>query len=146
MIEVASGASLLGGGGGITCGGFENHGTVTETVIVKGTLTLGSSLPNLTLVNGATVKATGTAQKVSTTFAASGTIAIDASEITAEELRLAERIPVLTVPMSFDTSTATWTVSNTPMTGARARWINDDGGTTKTLYLCKPVGLIILVK
>lgn len=147
MIEVASGASLLGGGGGITCGGFENHGTVTETVIVKGTLTPGSSLPNLTLANGAAIKASvTTAQIVSTTFAASGTIAIDASEITAEELRLAERIPVLTVPMSSDTSTATWTVSNTPMTGARARWINDDGGTTKTLYLCKSVGLIILVK
>ena len=147
MIEVASGASLLGGGGGITCGGFENHVTVTETVIVKGTLTPGSSLPNLMLANGAAIKASvTTAQIVSTTFAASGTIAIDASEIAAEELRLTERIPVLTVLSSSDTSTATWTVSNTPMTGARARWINDDGGTTKTLYLCKPVGLIILVK
>ena len=45
MIEVASGASLLGGGGGITCGGFENHGTVTETVIVKGTLTRAARFP-----------------------------------------------------------------------------------------------------
>ena len=48
---------------------------------VKGTLTPGSSaISSLALADGATVKLTGTnnAQTVSTTFAASGTVTIDA--------------------------------------------------------------------
>ena len=145
-LEVRSGASLLGGGGGITCCNFVNNGTVTETVKVKGVLTTGNAIPNLTLVDGATVKATGAAQTVSSTFNASGTVTIDASAITAQQLREAEngRIAVLTIPSAFDTTSATWEVSGAPITGARAKWVT--GETTKTLYLARSSGLMIIFR
>ena len=143
-LEVRSGASLLGGGGGITCCNFVNNGTVTETVKVKGVLTTGNAIPNLTLVDGATVKATGAAQTVSSTFNASGAYTIDASEISAATLREGN-VPVLTVPASFKTSSATWAVSGEPISGTRHKWV-DNGDDTKTLYLARPTGLMLIFR
>lgn len=129
------------------------NGTVTKiegskTLTVKGTLTPGTrAIPKLTLASGATVKATGTAQIVSTTFAASGTITIDASEITREQLRNAEngRIAVLTVPASFDTNSAAWAVSGEPISGTHVKWV-DNGNDIKTLYLVRSAGLTVIFR
>jgi hypothetical protein len=113
---------------------------------VKGVLTTGNAIPDLALADGATVKATGTAQVVSTTFSASGAYTIDASEITREQLNAAEdkRIPVLTVPTANRLG-GSWTVTNSPLAGVRAKWI-DNGDDTSTLYLCKSQGTIIIVR
>ena len=108
-----------------------------------GELTPGNVVTNLTLASGATVKATGTAQTVSTTFSASGTITVDASGITKEQLD-AGNVAVLTVPSSFNTSSVTWNVSGEQIAGTRAKWRTD--GTTQTLYLCKPIGLMVIFR
>ena len=116
---------------------------------VKGTLTPGTkAIPKLTLGNGATIKATGTAQVVSTTFSASGTITIDASAITKEALKNAanERIPVLTVPDSFDEKGVNWVAANSIIPNVRVKWEIDEGGKTKTLYLCRSSGTILIVR
>jgi hypothetical protein len=114
---------------------------------VLGELTPGNVVTNLTLASGATVKATGTAQVVSTTFAVSGdgdkTIKVDASGITKEQLD-AGNVAVLTVPSSFNTSSVTWNVSGEQIAGTRAKWRTD--GTTQTLYLCKPIGLTVIFR
>ena len=113
---------------------------------VKGTLTPGNNaIRYLTLANGATVKATGTAQVVNTSFAASGTINIDASDIPAATLRDAEEgIPVLTVPTAQVPDGVDWEITGAAIDNARWRWVADDGGTTKTLRLFKPTGLILI--
>ena len=116
---------------------------------VKGTLTPGTkAIPKLTLANGATIKATGTAQVVSTTFSASGTIYVDASAITKEALKNAanERIPVLTVPDSFDEKGVNWVPANSTIPNVRVKWEIDEGGKTKTLYLCRSSGTILIVR
>ena len=132
----------------MTVKNFKNGGTVSNsgTLTVTGTLTPGNAIPKLTLTDGAAVKATGTAQTVSTTFSASGKVYIDASDITREQLNAAteERIPVLTVPSV--PSGVTWDVDGKlPVEGCRAKWFDDEGGT-KTLYLCKPTGLMIIFR
>ena len=144
-LEVRSGASLLGGGGGITCCNFVNNGTVTETVKVKGVLTTGNAIPNLTLIDGATVKATGVAQTVSSTFTADGTVTIDAEAITREQLNTAEmqRIPVLTVPTTE--KKGNFFVVNPPINGLISKWVNN-GDETSTLYICKPTGLRVIFR
>ena len=116
---------------------------------VKGTLTPGTkAIPKLTLGYDATIKATGTAQVVSTTFSASGTITIDASAITKEALKNAanERIPVLTVPDSFDEKGVNWVAANSIIPNVRVKWEIDEGGKTKTLYLCRSSGTILIVR
>ena len=139
---------------------FHNGGTVVApfkeganlyaqgTLEVTGTLTSGNSIPILTLANGATIKATGTAQVVSTTFSASGTIYVDASAITKEDLKNAanERIPVLTVPATFSHRDVTWQVVGSDIPGLRARWETNEGGATKTLYVCRSSGTMIIVR
>jgi len=132
-------------GKNLTVKDFVNNGTISgsATLTVLGELTPGNVVANLTLASGATVKATGTAQTVSTTFSASGTITVDASGITKEQLD-AGNVAVLTVPSSFNTSSVTWNVSGEQIAGTRAKWRTD--GTTQTLYLCKPIGLMVIFR
>ena len=115
---------------------------------VTGTLTTGNQVTKLTLSDGATVKATGTAQTVSTTFAASGTITVDASEIDAQTLKAAGEtgIPVLTVPTAQVPSGVIWAVSSAPIAGTRAKWRTDAVGATKTLYIARPSGLMVIFR
>ena len=125
------------------------HGESTHTLTVKGMLTPGASpIKKLTLGNGATIKATGTAQVVSTTFSASGTIYVDASAITKEDLKNAanERIPVLTVPVGFNEKGVNWVPANSTIPNVRVKWEIDEGGKTKTLYLCRSSGTMIIVR
>ena len=112
---------------------------------MKGVLTTGNAIPDLALADGATVKATGTAQVVSTKFSATGAYTIDASAITKAQLDDAEkqRIAVLTVPTSQ--KGGTWTVANPPVDGCRAKWVDNDDGTS-TLYLCKSPGTIFIIR
>ena len=118
----------------------------SSILTVTGQLTPGSAaIPKLTLADGATVKATGTKQTVSTTFSASGTVTIDASAITAQQLKAAEnnRIPVMTVPT--EDKGGNWTVANALFPSARAKWV-DNGNDTSTLYLCKYHGTIFIIR
>ena len=141
----------------LTVKNFHNGGTYyvysgygLGTLVVTGTLTTGNKVTKLTLGNDATIKMTGpdVAQTVTTTFSASGTITIDASEITKEDLKAAEnqRIPVLTVPDGFDHTSAKWVVANSTIPNVRAKWEIDEGGKTKTLYLCRSSGTMIIVR
>lgn len=150
-LELANNARL-GLGRGLSVRNFVNNsGNDTEggsELTVTGTLTPGSAVRNLKLADGATVKATGTAQVVSGGFAASGTINIDASDITSQQLTGAteDGIPVLTVPVGASTDSVTWKVTDASATNARRRWVDDAGGTTKTLRLVKPTGLILIFR
>ena len=135
----------------LTVKNFENGGSCigTKKLTVKGMLTPGSAaIANLTLADCAKVKATGTAQVVSTTFSASGKITVDASEIDAQTLKAAGEtgIPVLTVPTMKVPSGVFGEVSSAPIDGTRAKWVKDKVGTTSTLYLCKPTGLIVIIR
>ena len=104
-----------------------------------------ASIPKLTLT-GATLKArAGVVVTVLDSFEASGTIIIDASDITKADFdRYAEQLlPVLTVPTTdkYDN----WIVSNSPIDAIRAKWI-DNGNDTSTLYLCKSKGTRIIIR
>jgi len=147
-----SGYFVVGGtpsGNTLTVGDFVNNGTdVSESgagaLVVKGTLTPGNDIKCLTLADGSTIKASATqVQTVTTAFSASGTITVDASGITKEQLD-AGNVAVLTVPSSFNTSSVTWNVSGEQIVGTRTKWRTD--GTTKTLYLCKPTGLMVIFR
>ena len=131
----------------LTVKNFLNDGSIDGVAMltVLGNLMISADIPNLTLADGATVKATGTAQVVSSTFSASGIVYIDASAITKAQLKeaAAERIPVLTVPTAQ--KGGMWTVVNPPVDGCRAKWINNEGGTS-TLYLCRSSGTMIIVR
>ena len=144
-VSVGSGAEL-NLGKNLTVGNFVNNGTIIGSgmLTVLGKLTPGNTITNLTLASGATIKATGTAQEVSTTFTATGSYAINASEITKVQLDAAEdqRIPVLTVQTS--NKGGTWTVVNPPVDGCRAKWV-DNGNNTSTLYIVMPTGMIMMV-
>ena len=147
-LDVRANGTVSINGTGLTVGNFVNGGSCSGTakLTVKGMLTPGSAaITNLTLAAGATVKATGTAQEVSTTFAASGVITVDASEITAETLHSGD-VAVLTVPAAFIHSGATWAVSGEKVAGTRAKWRTDAGGETKTLYVGKPTGLMLIFR
>jgi hypothetical protein len=133
-------------GKNLTVKDFVNNGTISgsATLTVRGELTPGNAVTNLTLASGATVKATGTAQVVSTTFAASGTIIIDASEITKAQLDAGD-VDVLTVPVAFNPSGVTWNVAGAAIAGTRAKWRTDAGGATKTLYIAKSTGTMMII-
>ena len=81
---------------------FGNGGTVsgTGTITVTGTLTAGNAIPKLTLADGATVKLTGTnaVQSVTGTFASTGRVNVDFSDISANDIKAAKMIPVLSAP------------------------------------------------
>ena len=136
-------------GNTLTVGDFVNNGkddsdSGAGALVVKGTLTPGNNIKKLTLADGSTIKASVTKkQTVTTAFSASGTIIIDASEITKEQLD-AGNVAVLTVPSSFNTSSVTWNVSGEQIAGTRAKWRTD--GTTQTLYLCKHIGLMVIFR
>ena len=154
-LTVGSGTTL-NMGGNLSVKNFTNNGTIgtlAGTLTVTGTLTPGNDIKNLTLTNDSTVKASATqAQKISTTFSVSGTgdktIAVDASEIDAQVLKDAgvSGIDVLTVPVAFNPSGVTWDVAGVAIAGTRAKWRTDEGGTTSTLYLCKPTGLMVIFR
>jgi hypothetical protein len=143
-LTIASGGTLHGNGT-LSVKNFTNNGTINNTAMltVTGTLTPANEIPRLTLASGATVKATGTTQTVSTTFSASGTITVDASEITKAQLDAGD-VPVLTVPATFNHSGVTWNVTGAAIEGARAKWRTDEGGATKTLYVGKSTGLMLI--
>ena len=86
----------------LTIADFVNGGTVsgTGTITVTGTLTAGNAIPKLTLADGSTVKLTGTnaVQSVTGTFASAGRVNVDLSAISANDLRAAKMIPVLSAP------------------------------------------------
>ena len=134
--------------GGTLYNGNIYGGTAYGTLLVNGTLTPGNAMTNITLAAGATIKATGTAQMVSGTFSASGTITVDASEIDAQTLKAAGEtgIPVLTVPAAFNPSSVEWNVANSVVNGVRAKWRTDEGGTTKTLYIARSSGLVVIIR
>ena len=147
-------------GANLTVANFENNSNYdvlgNSTLVVTGTFKSNTdkNIPKLTLASGATVKATGTAQTVSTTFSVSGvgdtkpSIAIDASEITAAVLREAGEsgVDVLTVPATFDHSSVTWNVRNATVKDVRAKWRINEGGETKTLYIARSSGLTVIIR
>ena len=107
-----------------------------------------ATLPALTL-RGATLKVVADAVvTVEDAFKASGTITIDASDITKEHLDEAadERIPVLTVPASFLHLGVNWQVADSNISGLRTRWVTDEGGETKTLFICRSSGTRIIIR
>ena len=132
---------------------FVNNGTDSSdstagALIVTGTLTPGNDIKKLTLAGGSSIKASTTAaQTVTTAFSASGTVTIDASDVTAQQLKDATdgRIAVLTAPGDAATlnALATWRVLSEPISGSRAKWISN-GDSTSTLYLSRPTGLMII--
>ena len=136
-----------------TVSNFVNNGSIEYASswgrgmleVTGGFETKTASFPKLTLT-GATVKATGAVATVLDTFSASGTVTIDASAITAQQLKDSAdgRIAVLTVPSDANTSGADWKVSNEPIRDTRVKWVTN--GDTKTLYLAKPNGLILVVR
>ena len=133
-----------------TVGDFVNNGTDNSSdsggsLVVKGTLSPGNAIKKLKLANGATVRASVTKkQTVTTTFAASGTITIDASEITKEQLNAGD-VAVLTVPAAFNYSGATWNVTGANVDRVRAKWrVNEDG--TKTLYIARNDAFRVIIR
>jgi hypothetical protein len=75
---------------------------------------------------------------------ANGTITIDASAITAQQLKESENgIPVLIVPTM--NKGGTWAVSHPRISGCRAKWV-DNGDNTSTLYLCRSHGTRIIIR
>jgi hypothetical protein len=148
-LDVRANGTVNINGTGLTVGNFVNGGSCSGTakLTVKGMLTPGNAaIANLTLAAGATVKATGTAQVVSTTFAALGAITVDASEITKEQLNAAETgVAVLTVPTA-QVPSGVPSVSGAPIDGTRAKWRTDEGGATKTLYIGRPTGLMVIFR
>ena len=134
----------------LTVSNFVNNGTISSSgngeLEVTGEFTSKTaSFPKLTLT-GATVKAaTGAVVTVLDAFNTSGTITIDASEITKAQLEEAEdeRIPVLTVPT--DDAGGFWAVTNPPAASIRAKWVNNGNGTS-TLYLCKSQGTVFIIR
>ena len=101
-------------------------------------------IKNLLVADGATVKATGTAQVVSETFSASGTITVDASEIDAETLQKGD-VAVLTVPADQVPPNVEWPPYS-PIKNVRTKWMLDGDGKTKTLYFGKVIGLKLIIR
>lgn len=130
--------------GGTLYNGNNYGGTAYGTLLVNGTLTPGNAMTNITLADGATVKATGTAQVVSETFSASGTITVDASEIDAETLQKGD-VAVLTVPADQVPPNVEWPPYS-PIKNVRTKWMLDGDGKTKTLYFGKVIGLKLIIR
>ena len=104
-----------------------------------------ATYPALTLT-GATVKVRdGVVVKVLDKFTSSGIITIDASAITKARFDEAEkqRIAVLTVPTAY--KGGMWNVVNSSIGNAYVKWI-DNNNNTSTLYVCKPNGMMIIVR
>ena len=134
---------------------FVNNGTISyasgwgrgELEVTGEFTSKTASFPKLTLT-GATVKAaTGAEVTVLDTFVASGTVTIDASEITKaaleEAMETGSGVSLLTVPVA--NKGGAWKVANPPVSGAYVKWI-DKGDSKSTLYLCKPKGTRIIIR
>ena len=150
LVIGASGKLTLADGKTLTVKNFTNRGNATGGgtgwLTVTGTLTPGNEIKRVTLANGSTVKASATTtQRISWGFSATGTVTIDASEITKAQLEAAEdeRIPVLTVPTTD--AGGSWAVANPPAASIRAKWV-DNGDDTSTLYLAKSTGLMVIIR
>jgi hypothetical protein len=150
-LVMESGSTLtIGNYQSLTVKNFTNNGEITTkhkgTLIVKGILAPGNEIPVLTLADGATIKASTTqAQTVSSTFSASGTIIIDASEIMKDQLKVAGKtgIPVLTVPAV--PSDVKWNMTGLNVDRVRAKWrVNEDG--TKTLYIARSDAFRVIIR
>ena len=138
----------------LTVKNFHNGGTYyvysgygLGTLVVTGTLTTGNKVTKLTLANGATIKATGTAQEVTTTFSASDTIYVNASEI-CDAVKSAEdqRIRVLTIPKtSYKDEFKSWDIVLKDGSMLRLRWF-PDGDAKMALYVCRSSGTMIIVR
>ena len=135
-------------GKNLTVKNFVNNGKISgsATLTVLGELSPGNPVPKLTLADGATIKASATqSQTVSTTFRGSGTITIDASEITKDQLKVAgvTGIPVLTVPVV--PSDVNWNMTGLNVDRVRAKWrVNEDG--TKTLYIARSDAFRVIIR
>ena len=136
-----------------TVSNFVNNGTIAyasgwgrgELEVTGRFESKTASYPKLTLT-GATVKpAADGVVAVLDTFAASGTITVDASEITKAQLDAGD-VAVLTVPDTSNHSGVTWKVTGAAIEGARVKWRSDAGGETKTLYVGKPTGLMLIFR
>ena len=144
---IEEGGTLLIGksGGELTVRDFVNNGVIDSSqkgpLIVNGTLTPGNEIPNLTLKNGAKIKATDKTQKVDS-FSASGTIYIDASDVTKKQFRETEdrRIRVLTATNPNISNVTKWDVTGNVNVLCRAKWIDN------TLYLCESDAFRIVVR
>ncbi len=150
LIIGASGKLTLANDKTLTVKNFTNRGNATGGgtgwLTVTGTLTPGNEIKRVTLADGSTVNASATTtQRISYGFSVPGTVTIDASEITKEQLSAAveQRIPVLTVPTA--NRGGDWIVANPPVTCVRAKWV-DNGDDTSTLYLCRSHGTIFIIK
>ena len=144
---IEEGGTLLIGksGGELTVRDFVNNGVIDSSqkgpLIVNGTLTPGNEIPNLTLENGAKIKATDKTQKVDS-FSASGTIYIDASDVTKKQFRKTEdrRIRVLTATTPNISDVTKWDITGNVNVLCRAKWIGN------TLYLCESDAFRIVVR
>ena len=105
------------------------------------------AIKKLTLVDGSVVKASATVtQTVSTAFSASGTIYIDASDITKAQLDAGD-VPVLTVPDTFNHSGVTWNITGAAIPNATTKWKTDPNDSSrKTLYIAQPTGLVVFFR
>lgn len=146
-LEVEEDGEVSINGTGLTVGNFINGGAVSGAakLTVKGTLTPGSSaISSLALADGATVKLTGTdnAQTVSTTFAASGTVTIDASAIPSAYWHAAKPnpIPVLTLPSKPEG--VAWAVAGAERPDIGVRW----NAASSTLHLYKSTGMVVIFR
>ncbi|MBP5510687.1 MAG: hypothetical protein J6Z49_07205 [Kiritimatiellae bacterium] len=125
---------------------FVNNGGIagTGTLTVGGTLTPGNAIPNLTLAEGSTVKLTGvnSAQAVTGAFATTGTVNVDGSAISDEELKAAGMVPVLSAPsLPADIKQR---FSAVGANNRKFRVITEDG--VSTVYMDKKMGFTIFVK
>ncbi len=147
-VSIGSGAGL-NLGQSLTVGNFVNNGSISgdATLTVCGELTPGNAIKNLTLADGSVVKASATVtQTVSTAFSASGTIYIDASDITKAQLDAGD-VPVLTVPDTFNHSGVTWNITGAAIPNAATKWKTDPNDSSrKTLYIAQPTGLMVIVR
>ena len=121
-------------------GGIAGNGTLT----VGGTLTPGKAIPRLTLANGATVKLAGTnaVQSVTTAFAAQGTVNVDASAISDDDLKAAGLVPVLSAPSLPADIKQRFSVLGTDKRSFRV--VTENG--ISTLYMSVRIGFTIFVR
>jgi len=125
---------------------FVNNGGISGAgmLTVTGTLTPGNAIPHLTLAGGATIKLTGlnNAQAVTGVFAAAGTVNVDGSAISDDDLKAAGMVPVLSassLPADIKQRLVAVGARN-----RRFRVVTDNG--VSTVYMARNKGFVIFVK
>ena len=133
----------------LTVKNFLNDGSIVggAMLTVLGNLMISADIPNLTLADGATVKASPEKeQKVVSSFSAPGSVKIDASAINKELLKEKGRISVLTIPTgSFDSRYNGWELLDQPDSMCKLHWISSDD-EKMTLYISLSQGTRIIVR